>query len=80
MALLYPEPGLRSRGGPDRPDGAPPAGLASGVAIGVSPLVLAALADLVGLRTAFLLVPCILVGLILRSRWAYRREQVLRAA
>jgi len=82
VALLYPLSLARVVAAwPDRPDGAAArAGLASGVAIGVSPLVLAALADLVGLRTAYLLVPCILVGLILRSRWAYRREQVVRAA
>jgi len=82
VALLYPLSLARVVAAwPDRPDGAAArAGLASGVAIGVSPLVLAALADLVGLRTAYLLVPCILVGLIVRSRWAYRREQVVRAA
>jgi len=82
VALLYPLSLARVVAAwPDRPDGAAArAGLASGVAIGVSPLVLAALADLVGLRTAYLLVPCILVGLILGSRWAYRREQVARAA
>jgi MFS family permease len=81
VALLYPLSLARVVAAwPDRPDGAAArAGLASGVAIGVSPLVLAALADVVGLRTAFLLVPGILVGLILRSRWAYRREQVVRA-
>jgi MFS family permease len=82
VALLYPLSLARVVAAwPDRPDGAAArAGLASGMAIGVSPLVLAALADLVGLRTAYLLVPCILVGLILRSRWAYRREQVVRTA
>lgn len=82
VALLYPLSLARVVAAwPDRPDGAAArAGLASGAAIGVSPLVLAALADLVGLRTAYLLVPCILVGLILRSRRAYRREQVVRAA
>jgi MFS family permease len=82
VALLYPLSLARVVAAwPDRPDGAAArAGLASGVAIGVSPLVLAGLADLVGLRTAYLLVPCILVGLIVRSRWAYRREQVVRAA
>jgi hypothetical protein len=81
VALLYPLSLARVVAAwPDRPDGAAArAGLASGVAIGVSPLVLAALADLVGLRTAYLLVPCTLVGLILRSRWAYRREQAVRA-
>ena len=82
VALLYPLSLARVVAAwPDRPDGAAArAGLASGMAIGVSPLVLAALADVVGLRTAYLLVPCILVGLILRSRWAYRREQVVRTA
>ena len=82
VALLYPLSLARVVAAwPDRPDGAAArAALASGLAIGVSPLVLAALADLVGLRTAYLLVPGILVALILRSRWAYRHEQVLRAA
>jgi MFS family permease len=82
VALLYPLSLARVVAAwPDRPErAAARAALASGLAIGVSPLVLAALADLVGLRTAFLLVPCILIGLILRCRWAYRREQLVRAA
>jgi len=82
VALLYPLSLARVVAAwPDRPDGAAArAGLASGVAIGVSPLVLAALADLVGLRTAYVLVPCILVALIVRSRWAYGREHAVRAA
>jgi MFS family permease len=82
VALLYPLSLARVVAAwPDRPDGAAArAALASGLAIGASPLVLAALADLVGLRRAYLLVPCILVALVLRTRWAYRREQVGPAA
>jgi MFS family permease len=82
VALLYPLSLARVVAAwPDRPDSAAArAALASGLAIGVSPLVLAGLADLVGLRTAYLLVPGILVALVLRTRSAYRRERVRLAA
>jgi MFS family permease len=82
VALLYPLSLARVVAAwPERPDGAAArAALASGLAIGVSPLVLAGLADLVGLRTAYLLVPGILVALVLRTRSAYRRERVRLAA
>jgi len=76
VALLYPLSLARVVAAwPDRPDSAAArAALASGLAIGVSPLVLAALADVLGLRTAYLLVPCILAALLVRSRLALSRE------
>jgi len=40
--------------------------------------VLAALADVLGLRTAYLLVPCILAALLVRSRLALSRELAVR--
>lgn len=65
VALLYPVTVARLVAAwPDRHDRAASRGaLASGLAIGGAPLVLAALADAVGLRTAYLLVPCLLVAL-----------------
>ena len=55
-----------ARGAPGRLTAARGA-LASGVAIGGAPFVLAHLADLVGLRTAYLIVPVILAALAART-------------
>ncbi len=69
IALLYPvtiTALMRSR--PTDPDGASARGaLASGLAIGIAPLLLAAMSDRVGLHSAYLIVPLLLVTLMLRS-------------
>jgi fucose permease len=60
-------------GHPDAPDRAAARGtLASGLAIGGAPLVLAVLADRLGLREAYLVVPLLLV--VLAIRVGLRRE------
>jgi hypothetical protein len=43
------------------------AALASGLAITFAPLLLAVLADILGLRTAYLLVPALLFAVVLRA-------------
>jgi MFS family permease len=82
VALLYPVNLARVVASwPDRPDAAAArAALASGLAIGAAPLVLAAVADLVGLRTAFLLVPGLLLALVARSHRARHQERAAAAA
>jgi MFS family permease len=74
VALLYPVTVARVVAAwPDRPDAASSrAALASGLAIGVAPLVLALLAGVVGLRTAYLVVPILLM--VLLGRAASRRS------
>ena len=69
VALLYPTTVSRTVAAwPHAPDRAAARGaLASGVAIGGAPFVLAHLADLVGLRTAYLIVPVILAALAART-------------
>jgi MFS family permease len=49
------------------------AALASGLAIGVAPTLLATAAETVGLRTAYLIVPVLLVALGVHAAQAYRR-------
>ncbi|HEY8094292.1 MAG TPA: hypothetical protein VID93_10930, partial [Acidimicrobiales bacterium] len=75
VALLYPVTVARVVAAwPDRPDAASArAALASGLAIGVAPLVLALLAGVIGLRAAYLLVPVLL--LVLLGRAASRRAR-----
>ena len=69
VALLYPvtiTALMRAR--PDDPDGASARGtLASGLAIGCAPFVLAAASDQVGLHAAFVIVPILLGTLLARS-------------
>ncbi|TDC46886.1 MFS transporter [Actinomadura sp. KC345] len=48
--------------------------LASGVAIGVAPLVLGTLADLTTLRAAVFVVPALLLALLVRCGWRLRTE------
>lgn len=69
VALLYPTTVSRTIAAwPHAPDRAAARGaLASGVAIGGAPFVLAHLADLVGLRTAYLVVPVLLAALAART-------------
>jgi hypothetical protein len=69
VALLYPTTVSRTVAAwPHAPDrAAARAALASGVAIGGAPFVLARLADLTGLRTAYLIVPVLLVALATRT-------------
>jgi MFS family permease len=69
VALLYPTTVSRTVAAwPHTPDrAAARAALASGVAIGGAPFVLAHLADLVGLRTAYLIVPVLLAALVGRT-------------
>ncbi|HZE31063.1 MAG TPA: MFS transporter [Actinoallomurus sp.] len=69
VALLYPTTVSRTVAAwPHAPDrAAARAALASGVAIGGAPFVLARLADLTGFRTAYLIVPVLLVALAART-------------
>ncbi|WP_329256306.1 MFS transporter [Actinoallomurus sp. NBC_01490] len=69
VALLYPTTVSRTVAAwPHAPDrAAARAALASGVAIGGAPFVLAHLADLTGLRTAYLIVPVLLAALVART-------------
>jgi MFS family permease len=69
VALLYPTTVSRTIAAwPHAPDrAAARAALASGVAIGGAPFVLARLADLTGLRAAYLVVPVLLVALAART-------------
>ncbi|GLY84238.1 hypothetical protein Airi02_021670 [Actinoallomurus iriomotensis] len=69
VALLYPTTVSRTVAAwPHAPDrAAARAALASGVAIGGAPFVLARLADLVGLRIAYLVVPLLLAALVVRT-------------
>jgi MFS family permease len=69
VALLYPTTVSRTVAAwPHAPDRAAARGaLASGVAIGGAPFVLARLADLVGLRAAYLVVPLLLAALATRT-------------
>jgi MFS family permease len=69
VALLYPTTVSRTIAAwPHAPDrAAARAALASGVAIGGAPFVLARLADLTGLRAAYLIVPVLLVALAVRT-------------
>lgn len=72
VALLYPTTVTRViQAWPSMPDrAAARAALGSGIAIGGAPLLLAQLSDSLGLRTAFLIVPALLVVLAVRSRRA----------
>jgi hypothetical protein len=69
VALLYPVTVARLVAAwPDRQDLAAARGaLASGMAIGIAPLVLARLADQAGLRTAYLVVPALLLLLVTKA-------------
>ena len=69
IALLYPVTVSRVVAAwPDRPDAASArAALASGLAIGGAPLLLATMAEFVGLRAAYLLVPALLGMLLWRA-------------
>jgi MFS family permease len=69
VALLYPATVSRTVAAwPHAPDrAAARAALASGVAIGGAPFVLARLADLTGLRLAYLIVPVLLAALAART-------------
>lgn len=69
VALLYPVTiAALMRARPDDPDGASARGtLASGLAIGCAPFVLAAASDEVGLHAAFVIVPILLGTLLARS-------------
>jgi MFS family permease len=73
VALLYPTTVSRTVAAwPHAPDRAAARGaLASGVAIGGAPFVLAHLADLVGLRAAYLVVPVLLAALAVRTLAAH---------
>lgn len=68
VALLYPTTVSRVVAAwPDAPDrAAARAALASGMAIGGAPYLLAGLSDSIGLRTAYLIVPALLLALALR--------------
>jgi MFS family permease len=72
VALLYPTTVARTVAAwPHAPDlAAARAALASGVAIGGAPFALAGLADLIGLRTAYLVVPLLLAALAIRATTA----------
>jgi MFS family permease len=72
VALLYPTTVSRTVAAwPHAPDrAAARAALASGVAIGGAPFALAGLADLIGLRTAYLVVPLLLAALAIRATTA----------
>jgi MFS family permease len=69
VALLYPTTVSRVVAvWPQAPDRAAAwAALASGLAIGIAPFVLARLSDVAGLRTAYLIVPVLLVVLAVRG-------------
>lgn len=75
VALLYPVTVARLVAAwPHRQDVAAARGaLASGLAIGIAPLVLARLADQTGLRTAYLVVPAILVVLAAHAAYVLTR-------
>ena len=77
VALLYPVSVARLVAAwPDRQDLAAARGaLASGMAIGIAPLVLARLADAAGLRTAYLVVPALLLLLVAKAARTLRRAQ-----
>jgi predicted MFS family arabinose efflux permease len=77
IALLYPATVSRVVAAwPHAPDrAAARAALASGLAIGCAPALLAGLADLAGLRVAFLVVPAVLVALGARASIGLRRTQ-----
>jgi hypothetical protein len=65
---------------PERADAASGrAALASGLAIGVVPLMLAALAGVIGLRTAYLLVPGLLLVLLCRASSRQRGQGRIRS-
>jgi fucose permease len=78
VALLYPTTVSRVVAAwPHAPDrAAARAALGSGLAIGGAPFLLAQISDVTGLRTAFLIVPVLLVVLALRGG----RPEVVRAA
>jgi predicted MFS family arabinose efflux permease len=69
IALLYPVTiAALMRARPDDPDGASARGtLASGLAIGCAPFLLATTSDQVGLHAAYLIVPILLGALLIRS-------------
>jgi MFS family permease len=77
VALLYPTiVSLVVATWPHAPDrAAARAALASGLAIGVTPLVLGRLSDAIGLRAAYLIVPALLVVLAVRTATANRLGQ-----
>ena len=77
VALLYPVSVARLVAAwPDRQDLAAARGaLASGMAIGIAPLVLARLADEAGLRTAYLVVPALLLLLVTKAARTLSRAQ-----
>ncbi len=78
VALLYPATVSRAVAAwPHAPDqAAARAALASGLAIGGAPYLLARLADATGLRPAYLLVPALLLGLAVHAATDRRREPV----
>lgn len=78
VALLYPATVSRAVAAwPHAPDrAAARAALASGLAIGGAPYLLARLADAVGLRPAYLLVPVLLLALAVHAAASRRREPV----
>lgn len=78
VALLYPATVSRAVAAwPHAPDrAAARAALASGLAIGGAPYLLARLADAVGLRPAYLLVPALLLALAVHAAAGRRREPV----
>jgi MFS family permease len=73
VALLYPTTVSRVIAAwPQAPDRASArAALGSGLAIGIAPLLLAQLSDRIGLRTAFLIVPALLLVLAVRGGRVY---------
>lgn len=77
VALLYPTiVSLVVATWPAAPDrAAARAALASGLAIGVTPFLLGRLSDAIGLRTAYLIVPALLVVLAARTATALRLGQ-----
>jgi MFS family permease len=81
VALLYPATVSRAVAAwPHAPDrAAARAALASGLAIGGAPYLLARLADAAGLRPAYLLVPALLLGLVVHAA-TDRRHDPIRVA
>ena len=77
MALLYPVTLSRlvSAWPHDQDRAAARGALASGVAIGGAPLVLARLADTTGLRAAYLIVPVLLAALALHAAVGLSRRR-----
>jgi fucose permease len=73
VALLYPTTVSRVIAAwPQAPDRASArAALGSGLAIGIAPFLLAQLSDRIGLRTAFLIVPALLLVLAVRGGRVY---------